>query len=101
MGLPGPRTCGTGFGPRSAGGLQGAAPPAPVAGKPGSVSPVLAFILGFIPGLGAIYNGEYNKAMDSHRRLRRLDSWHHGGFWRRNGRLLGFRLGGVHLLHGH
>jgi TM2 domain-containing membrane protein YozV len=24
---------------------------------------VLAFILGFIPGLGAIYNGEYNKAM--------------------------------------
>jgi len=27
---------------------QGAAPPAPVAEKPGSVSPVLAFILGFI-----------------------------------------------------
>ena len=28
------------------------------AGNPG-----IAFILGFVPGLGAIYNGEYNKAM--------------------------------------
>jgi hypothetical protein len=26
-------------------------------------APVLAFLLGFIPGLGAIYNGEYNKAI--------------------------------------
>jgi hypothetical protein len=26
-------------------------------------SPALAFILGFVPGLGAIYNGEYNKAL--------------------------------------
>lgn len=26
-------------------------------------APVLAFILGLIPGLGAIYNGEYNKAL--------------------------------------
>jgi Domain of unknown function (DUF5668) len=26
-------------------------------------SPVLAFLLGFVPGLGAIYNGEYNKAI--------------------------------------
>src|SRR5260221_1807226 len=26
-------------------------------------SPGLAFLLGFIPGLGAIYNGEYNKAI--------------------------------------
>jgi hypothetical protein len=42
---------------------QGAVPPAPTAGRPGSVSPVLAFMLGFIPGLGAIYNGEYNKAI--------------------------------------
>ena len=32
--------------------------PAPRAGSPG-----LAFILGFIPGLGAVYNGEYNKAL--------------------------------------
>lgn len=28
-----------------------------------SHSPVVAFLLGFIPGLGAIYNGEYNKAI--------------------------------------
>ena len=26
-------------------------------------SPVVAFLLGFIPGLGAVYNGEYNKAI--------------------------------------
>lgn len=26
-------------------------------------SPALAFILGLVPGLGAIYNGEYNKAL--------------------------------------
>jgi TM2 domain-containing membrane protein YozV len=26
-------------------------------------APILAFILGLIPGLGAIYNGEYNKAL--------------------------------------
>lgn len=31
---------------------------APTAGNPG-----LAFLLGLIPGLGAIYNGEYNKAL--------------------------------------
>jgi len=28
-----------------------------------SGAPVLAFVLGLIPGLGAIYNGEYNKAL--------------------------------------
>lgn len=31
--------------------------------KPDSGAPVLAFLLGLIPGLGAIYNGEYNKAL--------------------------------------
>jgi hypothetical protein len=38
--------------------------PGPVSGasKPGA-NPVVAFILGFIPGLGAIYNAEYNKAL--------------------------------------
>lgn len=31
---------------------------------PGGGSPTLAFILGFaVPGLGAVYNGEYNKAL--------------------------------------
>jgi len=28
-----------------------------------SHGPVVAFLLGFIPGLGAVYNGEYNKAI--------------------------------------
>jgi len=28
-----------------------------------SHSPLVAFLLGFVPGLGAIYNGEYNKAI--------------------------------------
>jgi Domain of unknown function (DUF5668) len=38
--------------------------PMPVASssKPGA-NPAVAFILGFIPGLGAIYNAEYNKAL--------------------------------------
>jgi len=36
----------------------------PVPGaKSESGAPVLAFLLGLIPGLGAIYNGEYNKAL--------------------------------------
>ncbi len=46
-------------------------PYAPPPGQPGAVppqartasSPTIAFILGFCPGLGAIYNGEYNKAL--------------------------------------
>jgi TM2 domain-containing membrane protein YozV len=33
-------------------------PPANTAGNPG-----IAFLLGLVPGLGAIYNGEYNKAL--------------------------------------
>jgi Domain of unknown function (DUF5668)/B-box zinc finger len=33
-------------------------PPPPTAGNPG-----IAFLLGLVPGLGAIYNGEYNKAL--------------------------------------
>jgi len=41
---------------------QGAIP-APGAASSGSGTPVLAFLLGLIPGLGAIYNGEYNKAL--------------------------------------
>jgi Domain of unknown function (DUF5668) len=35
------------------------APPVPSSAG----TPVLAFILGLVPGLGAIYNGEYNKAL--------------------------------------
>jgi len=36
-------------------------PPTPA--RPQGGSPGLAFLLGLIPGLGAIYNGEYNKAL--------------------------------------
>jgi hypothetical protein len=35
----------------------------PAPGATSSGQPVLAFLLGLIPGLGAIYNGEYNKAL--------------------------------------
>jgi hypothetical protein len=37
--------------------------PLPVARPAGSSSPAVAFILGFFPGLGAIYNGQYNKGL--------------------------------------
>jgi hypothetical protein len=62
MGLPAPRTADP-VAAQGAPEAQGAAPPAPIAKKPESASPALAFILGFIPGVGAIYNGEYNKAL--------------------------------------
>jgi len=42
------------------------APPMGVAAPGGAKhngGPVVAFLLGFIPGLGAVYNGEYNKAI--------------------------------------
>ncbi len=39
-----------------------AVPPVPPPVRLGG-SPVVAFILGFFPGLGAVYNGEYNKAL--------------------------------------
>jgi hypothetical protein len=40
----------------------GFAPPIPAAQKQNG-APAVAFLLGFIPGLGAVYNGEYNKAI--------------------------------------
>jgi TM2 domain-containing membrane protein YozV len=41
-----------------------ALPPLPAATGPRPKSPILAFVLGFVfPGLGAVYNGEYNKAL--------------------------------------
>ncbi len=40
----------------------GALPPPPIPGRSTS-SPGVAFVLGFFPGLGAVYNGEYNKAL--------------------------------------
>jgi len=46
---------------------QAAASSAAVGVAPGDAKhnggPVVAFLLGFIPGLGAVYNGEYNKAI--------------------------------------
>jgi hypothetical protein len=39
------------------------AAPVQAARTPSSGAPVVAFILGFFPGLGAVYNGEYNKAL--------------------------------------
>ena len=39
------------------------APPAAAAPIRHDGGPVVAFLLGFIPGLGAVYNGEYNKAI--------------------------------------
>lgn len=37
--------------------------PPPVPGAAGSASPALAFILGLIPGVGAIYNAQYAKGL--------------------------------------
>lgn len=62
MGIPAPQAADAGVA-QGAPDAQGAVPPTPIAGRPGSASPALAFILGFIPGLGAVYNGEYNKAI--------------------------------------
>ena len=46
---------------------QPQAPPFPNPGTaplpPGSISPGLAFLLGWIPGVGAIYNGQYAKGL--------------------------------------
>jgi len=37
--------------------------PLPLPGQPGRPSPAAAFVFGLFPGLGAVYNGEYNKAI--------------------------------------
>ena len=37
--------------------------PLPLPGQAGRPSPAAAFVLGMFPGLGAVYNGEYNKAL--------------------------------------
>jgi hypothetical protein len=50
--------------------LHGAAAPvgagtpaaAPIAPQPGTPSPAIALLLGFIPGVGAMYNGQFTKA---------------------------------------
>jgi hypothetical protein len=40
-----------------------AGPPVPVPPRPGGAAPVFAFLLGFIPGVGAIFNGQYAKGL--------------------------------------
>src|SRR5271165_2127943 len=62
MGIPAPQAADP-LGAQRAPDAQGTLPAAPAVARPGSASPALAFLLGFVPGLGAIYNGEYNKAM--------------------------------------
>src|SRR5712692_2220822 len=58
MGIPGATPAATASGQIPASSL----PPAPAVGRPTS-SPGIAFVLGLFPGLGAVYNGEYNKAL--------------------------------------
>jgi cell wall-active antibiotic response 4TMS protein YvqF/B-box zinc finger protein len=60
VGLPTPQAGGT-----DAGTSAPLVPPVAVTGVPAPAtgSPVLVFFLGLVPGLGAIYNGEYNKAL--------------------------------------
>jgi hypothetical protein len=62
MGLPAPQTASP-AGSASAECLPAAAAPVPMAGSASKGSPVVAFFLGLMPGLGAIYNGQYNKAL--------------------------------------
>lgn len=59
MGIPGPVPAGA---PQAAASTPSALPSATVPGRSAS-SPTIAFILGLFPGLGAVYNGEYNKAL--------------------------------------
>lgn len=58
---PGATAPEAGSAPSGTAGIPPGLPPGSSASSSGT--PVLAFILGLIPGLGAIYNGEYNKAL--------------------------------------
>ena len=63
MGIPGGHSSTTSSAfPSTAAGVPPVLPPAPPSAGPGG-SPAAAFLLGLIPGLGAVYNGEYNKAL--------------------------------------
>jgi hypothetical protein len=46
----------------TAGTTTGAVPPPPAVGIPGAPNPTIAGLLGFIPGVGAMYNGQFVKA---------------------------------------
>jgi hypothetical protein len=49
--------------PYTAPAFHAAPPPLPLPKADARVSPGLAFILGFIPGVGAVYNGQYAKGL--------------------------------------
>jgi hypothetical protein len=59
MGIPGPTPAAE---PVAGIPAPAALPPPPIPGRSPS-SPGVAFVLGLFPGLGAVYNGEYNKAL--------------------------------------
>lgn len=42
--------------------MPSAVPPPPPVGVPGAPNPVIAGLLGFVPGVGAMYNGQFVKA---------------------------------------
>ena len=46
----------------TAGAMPSAVPPPPVAGAASTPSPTIAGLLGFVPGVGAMYNGQFVKA---------------------------------------
>jgi len=62
MGIPG-TTAATASGSGIPAPATGAALPPPPAAVRSTGSPGIAFVLGLFPGLGAVYNGEYNKAL--------------------------------------
>jgi hypothetical protein len=63
--MGGPQPVSAGFAPGAASAAPGvlAAPVAVAVPPPGDSRPAVATVLGFIPGLGAVYNGEYIKAL--------------------------------------
>jgi len=62
VGLPTPPVAMTEIEPGGVGGVPATIPP-PAPGPKLEGNPGIAFLLGLVPGLGAIYNGEYNKAL--------------------------------------
>jgi hypothetical protein len=63
MGLPPTQAPAPGATPGAPGFAASIPAPLPPAAAVPPGNPGIAFLLGFVPGLGAIYNGEYNKAM--------------------------------------
>lgn len=64
MGIPGPTPAASPYSADpSVPGYVPPSVPAPVTPVQSNTSPAISFILGLVPGLGAVYNGEYNKAL--------------------------------------